>query len=199
MSAGDEPVKIEPGEVQQTAQGVATALDEAAEPAPVPAATGASPIDLAAGAAATTVIRRVAAGSLDLAPRGGEVLGAAATAVAGLQSADGRNAADLSVVGQQAAQEPPTRPGAPTEPVTQAAAQSTATGGLSQVEQAVSSAASGVGSPLGGLGSMSPGNALSGVPLSSMAGSSTQLAHESVPPPARPPERPPNKPTPQPS
>jgi hypothetical protein len=198
MSGGDEPVKIEPGEVQQTAQGVATALDQAAEPGPIPAATGASPIDLAAGAAARTVIGRVAAGSVDLAPRGGEVLGAAATAVAGLQSADGRNAADLSVVGEQSAQAP-ARPGAATAPVDQAAAQSAATGGLSQAEEAVSSAASVVGSPLGGLGSMSPGNALSGVPLSSMAGSSTQLAHESAPPPARPPERPPNEPTPQPS
>ncbi len=148
MSGGDEPVKIEPGEVQQTAQGVAAALDQAAEPGPVPAATGTSPIDLAAGAAATTVIGYVAAGSADLAPRGGEVLGAADSAVAGLQSADGGNAADLSVVG----------------------------------EQAVSSAASMVGSPLGGLGSMSPGGALSGAPLSSLAGSPNQLAHQSAPP-----------------
>ena len=103
MSGGDEPVKIEPGEVQQTAQGVATALGQAAEPGPVPAATGASPIDLAAGAAATTVIGYVAAGSADLAPRGGEVLGAADTALAGLQSADSGNAVDLSAVGEQAA------------------------------------------------------------------------------------------------
>jgi hypothetical protein len=185
MTGGDEPVKIEPGEVQQTAQGVATALDQAAEPGPVPAATGTSPIDLAAGAAATTVIGYVAAGSADLAPRGGEVLGAADTAVAGLQSADSGNTADLSAVGAQAAaQELPARPGAATAPVTQAAAQSTATGGLGQVEQAVSSAASAVGTPVGGLGSMSPGSALSGAPLSSLAGSPTQPAHESAPPPA---------------
>ncbi len=183
MSGGDEPVKIEPGEVQQTAHGVAAALDQAAEPGPVPAATGTSPIDLAAGAAATTVIGYVAAGSADLAPRGGEVLGAADSAVAGLQSADGGNAADLSVVGEQAAaQQVPAGTGAATAPVTQAAAQTTATGGLGQVEQAVSSAASMVGSPLGGLGSMSPGSALSGAPLSSLAGSPNQLAHESAPP-----------------
>jgi hypothetical protein len=195
MSGGDEPVKIEPGELQQTAQGVATALDQAADAGPVPAATGTSPIDLAAGAAATTVIGRVAAGSADLAPRGGEVLGAAATAVAGLQSADGQNAADLSVEGEQAAQRP-ARPGAATAPVDQAAAQSAATGGLRQVEQAVSSAASAVGSPLDGVGSISPGSALSGAPLSSMAGSPTQLAFQSAPRPEQPAEPPPNEPTP---
>ena len=197
MSGGDEPVKIEPGEVQQTAQGVATALGQAAEPGPVPAATGTSPIDLAAGAAATTLIGYVAAGSADLAPRGGEVLGAADTAVAGLQSADSGNAADLSAVGERAAaQELHGRPGAATAPVAQAAAQSTATGGLGQVEQAVSSAASAVGSPVGGLGSMSPGSALSGGPLSSLAGSPTQLAHESAAPPTPPAEPPANESTP---
>lgn len=198
MSGGDEPVKIEPGEVQQTAQGVATALGQAAGPGPVPAATGTSPIDLAAGAAATTVIGYVAAGSADLAPRGGEVLGAANTAVAGLQSADSGNAADLSVVGEQSpAQELPARPGAATAPVTQAAAQTTAASGLGQVEQAVSSAASAVGSPLGGLGSMSPGSALSGAPLSSLAGSPTQLAHQSAPPPTPAAQSPANESTPQ--
>ena len=180
MSGGDEPVKIEPAEVQQTAQGVASALGQAAEPGPVPAATGTSPIDLAAGAAATTVIGYVAAGSADLAPRGGEVLGAADTAVAGLQSADSGNATNLSAVGKQ---ELPARPAVATAPVTQSAAQTTATGGLGQVEQAVSSAASALGSPGGGLSSMSPGSALSGAPLSSLAGSPTQLAHESAPPP----------------
>jgi hypothetical protein len=197
MSGGDEPVKIEPGEVQQTAQGVATELGQAAEPGPVPAATGISPIDLAAGAAATAVIGYVAAGSADLAPRGGEVQSAADTAVAGLQSADSGNAADLSAVGQQAAaQELPARQGAATAPVSQAAAQSTATGGLGQVGQAVSSAASAVGSPLGGLGSMSPGSALSGAPLSSLAGSPAQLAHESAAPPTPPAEPPANESTP---
>jgi hypothetical protein len=180
MSGDDEPVKIEPAEVQQTAQGVASALGQAAEPGPVPAATGTSPIDLAAGAAATTVIGYVAAGSADLAPRGGEVLGAADTAVAGLQSADSGNATNLSAVGKQ---ELPARPAVATAPVTQSAAQTTATGGLGQVEQAVSSAASALGSPGGGLSSMSPGSALSGASLSSLAGSPTQLAHESAPPP----------------
>jgi hypothetical protein len=180
MSGGDEPVKIEPAEVQQTAQGVASALGQAAEPGPVPAATGTSPIDLAAGAAATTVIGYVAAGSADLAPRGGEVLGAADTAVAGLQSADSGNATNLSAVGKQ---ELPARPAVATAPVTQSAAQTTATGGLGQVEQAVSNAASALGSPGGGLSSMSPGSALSGAPLSSLAGSPTQLANESAPPP----------------
>lgn len=194
MSGGDEPVKIEPSEVQQTAQGVATALGQAAEPGPVPAATGTSPIDLAAGAAATTVIGQVAAGSADLAPRGGEVLGAAATAVAGLQSADGANTADLSAVGEQAVtHEFPSRPAA--APVTQAAAQTAATGGLGQVEQAVSSAASVVDSPMGGMGSMSPASAVSGTPLSSLAGSPTQAPHESTPPrAAEPPAKEPTSP-----
>ena len=177
MSGGDEPVKIEPAEVQQTAQGVATQLDEAAEPGPVPAATGASPIDLAAGAAATTVIGYVAAGSADLAPRGGEVVGAAATAVGGLQSADSGNATNLSAVREQ---ELPARPAAATAPLTQAAGQTPATTGIDQVQQAASSAASALGSPVSGLGSMSPGSALSSAPLSSLAGSPTQPANVST-------------------
>src|SRR6201993_2698360 len=112
MSGGGESVKVNPGEVQQTAQGVAGTLAQAAQPGPVPTATGTSPIDGAALAASGTVISFVASASADLAPRGAEVIGAADTAVAGFQAADTQNTTELKGVGQQAvAEEPPVRPG----------------------------------------------------------------------------------------
>lgn len=101
MSGGDETVKIDPVSVQQAAQGVAVALGRAAEPGPVPVATGVSPIDAAAAAAAGSVIAHVSAGSADLAPRAGEVTGAADDAVAGLQAQDTKNVASLQTVGEQ--------------------------------------------------------------------------------------------------
>ena len=74
MSGGDDVV-VNPESVEQTAQGVSTALGQAAEPGPVPHAAGASPIDAAASAASGEVIGLVSAASGDLAPRGGEVVG----------------------------------------------------------------------------------------------------------------------------
>ena len=73
MSGGDDVV-VNPESVEQTAQGVSTALGQAAEPGPVPHAAGASPIDAAASAASGEVIGLVSAASGDLAPRGGEVV-----------------------------------------------------------------------------------------------------------------------------
>src|ERR1700758_5795963 len=102
MSGGGESVKVNPGEVQQTAQGVAGTLAQAAQPGQVPTATGTSPIDGAALAAAGTVISFVAGASADLAPRGAEVLGAADSALAGLRAADSNNAAELQGVGEPA-------------------------------------------------------------------------------------------------
>ena len=94
MSGGDDVV-VNPETVEQTAQGVATALGQAAEPGPVPYAAAGSPIDAAASAASGEVIALVAAGSGDLAPRAGEVMGVTQDALAGLQSADGQNTTDL--------------------------------------------------------------------------------------------------------
>jgi hypothetical protein len=102
VSGGDESTKIQPGGVLQTAQGVATTLERASVPGPVPVATGACPIDGAAAGAAGTVIALVSTASADLAPRAGEVLGATDSAVAGLQNADAENATNLREVGAQA-------------------------------------------------------------------------------------------------
>jgi len=190
MSGGSEPVKIDPGEVEQTAQGVAGALAQAAQPGPVPTATGASPIDGAALAAAGTVIAYVSAASADLAPRGAEVTSAADSALAGLQTADSKNATELSGVGQQAVTEqPPAQPGVAT--ASGAASPSAATGlassGLGEVEQAVSSVASAVGSPASSLSGMSPTGLLSGTPVSSLAGTHT-LPHGAATTPENPEE-----------
>src|ERR1700739_1751919 len=83
MSGGAEPVKINPGEVEQTVQGVAGTLAQAAQPGPVPTATGTSPIDGAALAASGIVISLVAGASAGLGPRGGGGAGAAARRGAG--------------------------------------------------------------------------------------------------------------------
>ena len=63
--SGGEDVKIDPVSVLQAGQGVSTALAQAAEPGPVPYATGASPIDAAAAAASSQVIGLVSAASAD--------------------------------------------------------------------------------------------------------------------------------------
>jgi hypothetical protein len=102
VSGGDESTKIQPESVLQTAQGVATTLEQASAPGPVPFGTGVSPIDGAATAASGTVIGLVSAASADLAPRAGEVVGATESAVAALQNADAQNTADLQQVGAQA-------------------------------------------------------------------------------------------------
>jgi hypothetical protein len=182
MSGGGEPVKINPGEVEQTAQGVAGALAQAAEPGPVPTATGASPIDGAALAAAGTVIAYVSAASADLAPRGAEVTSAADSALAGLQTADTKNATTLSGVGQQSVIEQlPARPGAATASgaASPSAAVRLASSGLGGVEQAVSSVTSAIGSPASSLGGMSPTGLLSGAPVSSLAGTH-KLPHDAA-------------------
>ena len=171
MSGGDESVKVNPGEIEQTAQGVAGALAQAAQPGPVPTATGTSPIDVAALAASGTVISFVAGASADLAPRGGEVLGAADSALAGLQAADSNNATELQGVGEQTVTEE-VRP--PAAAVPAGLAQTTSpvvTGGLGEVEQAVSSVTSAIGSPTSSLSGMSPTSVLSGAPMSSLTGS----------------------------
>jgi hypothetical protein len=171
MSGGGESVKVNPGEVEQTAQAVAGALAQAAQPGPVPTATGTSPIDGAALAASGTVISFVAGASADLAPRGAEVLGAADSALAGLGAADSDNATELQGVGEQAVTGE-VRP--PAGAVPAGLAQSTTpalASGLGEVEQALSSVTSAIGSPASSLSGMSPTSLLSGAPMSSLTGS----------------------------
>lgn len=171
--SGGESVKVNPGEVEQTAQGVAGTLAQAAQPGPVPTATGTSPIDGAALAASGTVISFVAGASADLAPRGAEVLGAADSALAGLQAADSNNTTELEGVGGQAVTEE-IRPPAAAVPAGLAQTISpAATAGLGEVEQAVSNVTSAIGSPANSLSGMSPTSVLPGALMSSLTGSHT--------------------------
>jgi hypothetical protein len=181
MSGGDDVV-VNPESVEQAAQAVSTALGQAAEPGPVPYAAGASPIDAAATAASGQVIALVSAGSGDLAPRGGEVMGVTQDALAGLQSADGQNTTDLQTVGDQAQAQLPVRPGAAASAASaaQGGPASALTGGLGQVEQVLSSGASALGAPASGLGEVSsPASALSGSPLSSLSEPAAQVSQQS--------------------
>jgi hypothetical protein len=178
MSGGDDVV-VNPESVEQAAQAVSTALGQAAEPGPVPYAAGASPIDAAATAASGVVIALVSAGSGDLAPRGGEVMGVTQDALAGLQSADGQNTTDLQTVGDQAQAQLPVRPGAPASAASaaQGGPASALTGGSGQVEQVLSSGASALGAPASALGEVSsPASALSGSPLSSLSEPAAQVS-----------------------
>ena len=182
MSGGDDVV-VNPESVAQTAQAVATALGQAAEPGPVPYAAGASPIDAAAAAASGVVIALVSAGSGDLAPRGGEVMGVSQDALAGLQSADGQNTTDLQTVGDQAQAQLPVRPGAAASAASAAQAggpASALTGGSGQVEQVLSSGESALGAPASALGEVSsPASALSSSPLSSLSEPAAQVSQQS--------------------
>ena len=181
MSGGDDVV-VNPATVEHAAQAVSTALGQAAEPGPVPYAAGASPIDAAATAASGQVIALVSAGSGDLAPRGGEVMGVTQDALAGLQSADGQNTTDLQTVGDQAQAQLPVRPGAAASAASaaQGGPASALTGGLGQVEQVLSSGASALGAPASALGGVSsPASALSGSPLSSLSEPAAQVSQQS--------------------
>src|SRR5262249_27176472 len=117
-----------------------------------------------------TVISFVASASADLAPRGAEVIGAADTAVAGFPAAGTQNTTEIKGVRPQAgAQKPPVSPAALAAPPRAApSASQVASGGLREIQQAVSSAASAIGAPASSLSGMSPGSALSGAPLSSL-------------------------------
>jgi hypothetical protein len=180
--SGGEDVKIDPASVLQTAQGVSAALGQAAEPGPVPYATGVSPIDAAAAAASSEVIGLVSAASADLAPRGGEVMGATETAVSGLQTADGKNATDLGAVGEQAqAQSVQQAASAATGAATQGGPAGALSGALGPLEEAASAAAS----PLQQLASTGAGplqqvaSAATG-PLQEVASSATSGAGSSA-------------------
>lgn len=179
MSGGGESVKVNRGEVVQAAQGVAGTLAQAAQPGPVPTATGTSPIDGAALAASGTVISFVAGASADLAPRGAEVLGAADSALAGLQAADSKNTTELQGVGEQAPTEEVLPPAAASPTGLAQTTSPAATAGLGEVEQAVSSVTSAIGSPASSLSGMSPTSVVSGAPMSSLTGGHT-LSHDAA-------------------
>ena len=188
MSGGDEPVKINPADVVQSAQSASGVLGQAAAPGgPIPYGTGGSPIDGATSAASGTVIATVAAASGDLAPRGGEVVGAADTAVAGLQTADSENVNGMEAVGQQAQTQLRVPPDAAPGSVAQGGLGSELTGGLGEVEQAASSAGSVLGAPLGAVGQLgelpSAASGLSGAPMESLTQQRAELpqGHESPP------------------
>jgi hypothetical protein len=182
MSGGGEPVKVNPGEVEQAAQGVAGTLAQAAQPGPVPTATGTSPIDGAASAASATVNSFVAGASADLGPRGSQVLGAADSAVAGLQAADSKNTTELQAVGQQAVTEEVRQPAAAAPAGLAQTTTPAATRGLGDVEQAVSSVTSATGSPASSLSEMSPTSVLSGAPVSSLTGIHTPSRDPAITP-----------------
>src|ERR1700758_1655842 len=176
MRGGGEPVEVNPGEVEQIAQGVAGALAQAAQPGQVPTATGTSPIDGAAFAASGTVISFVASASADLAPRGAEVLGAADSAVAGLQAADSKNTATFQAVGEQAVTEEVRPPAAPAPTGLAQATGPAATGGLGGVERLASSVTSAIGSPASSLSGISPTS------VSALTGIHTLSRHAAVAP-----------------
>jgi hypothetical protein len=91
-------ISLREAAIIQTAQSVAGLLEQAAQPGPVPAATGASPIDAAAATVAATVAAHVASSSAELAPRGPEGLAKAQAAVAEMKTADETNAGEIKSV-----------------------------------------------------------------------------------------------------
>ena len=96
--AASERIRLNEAAITATAQSVASSLTQAAQPGPVPTATGASPIDAAAASVAGAVAANVAASSAQLAPKGAEVLAKSQAALAQMKATDGSNAADLKTV-----------------------------------------------------------------------------------------------------
>lgn len=77
---------------------VAEHLERAAQPGPVPVASGASPVDAAAAAVATTVRTKVTAMSAQLAGKGPQIQATAQQAVQALDAQDSDNAAQIGAV-----------------------------------------------------------------------------------------------------
>ncbi|MCV7235271.1 alpha/beta hydrolase family protein [Mycobacterium branderi] len=93
-----QPIRVDSGAVEQTAQTVAAALTRAARPGPIPAAGGGSPIDAAATALAEAVGAKVATLSAQVGPKSAELLGISAAAVRQLQAQDKANADQIRAV-----------------------------------------------------------------------------------------------------
>lgn len=97
MAANDR-ISLEEAAITDTAQSVAASLAQAAQPGPVPTATGASPIDAAAASVAGAVVAHVAASAADLAPRSAEGLAKSQAALAEMKAQDNANASAINTV-----------------------------------------------------------------------------------------------------
>jgi hypothetical protein len=97
MAANDR-IRLQEAAITDTAQSVAASLSQAAQPGPLPVATGASPIDGAAATVANAVVTHVAASAADLAPRSAEGLAKSQAALAEMQAQDNANASAITTV-----------------------------------------------------------------------------------------------------
>jgi hypothetical protein len=93
-----DKIDLHPPGVTQAAQSVAASLTRAAQPEPVPVATGASPIDGAAASVAGGVAAKVAASAAAIAPRSADGLAKTQAAMTGAQAQDEKNAARIQEV-----------------------------------------------------------------------------------------------------
>jgi hypothetical protein len=108
-----DKITLYTNEVRETAQTISTALTKAAQPGPVPLATGASPIDAAAAAVAGGVAGKVAASHADIAPRAADGLTKTQSAMTGAETQDEQNAQQIEAVpaGMTAGMQPAGVPG----------------------------------------------------------------------------------------
>ena len=97
MAANDR-IRLQEAAITETAQSIASSLAQAAQPGPVPTATGASPIDGAVASVAGAVVAHVAASAADLAPRSAEGLAKSQAALAEMNAQDDANAAAITTV-----------------------------------------------------------------------------------------------------
>jgi hypothetical protein len=97
MAANDR-IRLQAAAITETAQSIASSLAQAAQPGPVPTATGASPIDGAAATVAGAVVAHVAASAAELAPRSAEGLAKSQAALAEMQAQDSTNASAIQAV-----------------------------------------------------------------------------------------------------
>jgi hypothetical protein len=98
------PINLEPTEIEQTAQTVASTITQAARPGPVPMSGAGSPVDAAASAVASAVVKNVAAASAELAPKGPEGLALTQAALTQAKTKDDENAGRIKAVGSDAQQ-----------------------------------------------------------------------------------------------
>jgi hypothetical protein len=91
-------IKVAPADVQEKAQTVATTLEQAAQPGPIPVAVAGSPIDTALAAVATAVADAVADASGEMQPRATMGLAESTQALQQLQGQDAANAGQVAQV-----------------------------------------------------------------------------------------------------
>jgi hypothetical protein len=93
-----DKIDLNPPGVTQAAQSIAASLTRAAQPGPLPVATGASPIDGAAASVAGGVAAKVAASAADIARRSADGLANTQAAMTEAQAQDEKNAAGIKEV-----------------------------------------------------------------------------------------------------